>query len=184
MAAKLVDMVRTEVPSMPVDQQEWPPCLRLCCLPPVHLFKGATAEATRRFVGMLLQLFCRRMGRERLLECLFDKPGGTPGAFPYAELLRPKPRPRPEDRFVMGDVPSSEWRWEPAFREALLSWLRELQWEPGMGQVTFVELALDFEAHSGRAMPASPGGSCRRWFCLCMRERECSARRLPSCSAM
>ena len=26
-----------------------------------------------------------------------------------------------------------------------------------MGQVTFVELALDFEAHSGRAMPASPG---------------------------
>ena len=40
---------------------------------------------------------------------------------------------------------------------ALLSWLRELQWEPGLGQVTFAELVLDFEAHSGRAMPASPG---------------------------
>ena len=98
-----------------------------------------------------------RMGRERLLECLFNKPGGTPSAFPYAELLGPKPRPRPEDQFVIGDVPNAEWRWEPAFREALLGWLRELQWEPGMGQVTFVELALDFEAHSGRAMPASPG---------------------------
>ena len=75
--------------------------MRLCCLPPVHLFKGPTAEATRRFVGILLALFGRvlrmRMGRERLLECLFDKPGGTPGAFPYAELLGPKPRPRPED---------------------------------------------------------------------------------------
>ena len=57
-------------------------------------------------------MFCRalrmRMGRERLLECLFDKPGVTLSAFPYAELLGPKPRPRPEDQFVVGEVPNSE----------------------------------------------------------------------------
>ena len=39
----------------------------------------------------------------------------------------------------------------------LLSWLQELQWVPGMGQVTFVVLALDLEAYSGRALPASAG---------------------------
>ena len=38
-----------------------------------------------------------------------------------------------------------------------MSWLRELQWMPGLGPVPLVELAPDFEAHPGRAMPASPG---------------------------
>ena len=52
MAVRLVETARTEVPWTPLDPEEWPPCLRLCCLPPVHLLRGTTAEATRRFVGL------------------------------------------------------------------------------------------------------------------------------------
>ena len=38
---------------------------------------------------------------------------------------------------------------EYGFKEDLICWLRELQWKPaGEGHVTFVELALDIEAHS------------------------------------
>ena len=60
--------------------------------------------------------------------------------------------------FTINAIPPSNWRWGPAFQEALLGWLRELQWMPGLGPVPCVEPALDFEAHSGRSMPASPGG--------------------------
>ena len=98
-----------------------------------------------------------RLGRERLQECLFNRPGGTQKTYPFGELCGPKPQPDVGAMFTINDILPYKWRWEPAFRDALLSWLRELQWEPGLGQVTFVELALDFQAHAGRAMPASPG---------------------------
>ena len=50
----------------------------------------------------------------------------------------------------------------------LICWLRELQWKPtGEGQVTFVELALDFEAHCGRALPATRLQSWRLRLCPC-----------------
>ena len=92
----------------------WPSCANRAPIM-VYLLKmnsGRVLRTRGHAVGTLLALFCRvlrmRMGRERLLECLFDKPGGTPGAFPYAELLGPKPRPRPEDQFVIGEVPNAE----------------------------------------------------------------------------
>ena len=37
---------------------------------------------------------------------------------------------------------------------ALLQWASRLRWLPGQGHVTYVELALDFEAHAARALPA------------------------------
>ena len=37
---------------------------------------------------------------------------------------------------------------------ALLQWAGQLRWLPGPGHVTYVELALDFEAHAERALPA------------------------------
>ena len=49
------------------------------------------------------------------------------------------------------------WPWEATFLHALLRWARALLWLPGQGQVTYVELALDFEEHAGRALPAAPG---------------------------
>ena len=42
----------------------------------------------------------------------------------------------------------------------LLLWLAQLHWmPPGAGQVTFIELALDFEATAGWALPPSPQSS-------------------------
>ena len=40
---------------------------------------------------------------------------------------------------------------------ALLRWAGALLWIPGQGQVTYRELALDFEEHAGRTLPAAPG---------------------------
>ena len=37
---------------------------------------------------------------------------------------------------------------------ALLQWASRLRWLPGQGHMTYVELALDFEAHAERALPA------------------------------
>ena len=38
-----------------------------------------------------------------------------------------------------------------------MAWLQDLQWQEHDGCASFLELALDFEAHLGRAMPAAQG---------------------------
>ena len=47
------------------------------------------------------------------------------------------------------------WTWEMSSKEDLVRWLGPLQWT-AQGQVTFVELALDFEAASQQTLPAAP----------------------------
>ena len=42
------------------------------------------------------------------------------------------------------------------FRTDLLCWLGALMWADEVGTVTFLELAMDFEAHSRRALLAAP----------------------------
>ena len=42
------------------------------------------------------------------------------------------------------------------FLTELLSWLGELVWSDEVGTVTYLELAMDFEAHAGRALPSAP----------------------------
>ena len=49
------------------------------------------------------------------------------------------------------------WKWEATFLHALLWWGATLLWLPGQGQVLYVELALDFREHAGRAIPAALG---------------------------
>ena len=68
------------------------------------------------------------------------------GLLPRAPLLVPRvgtPQGRP---------------WEPTFMEAILRWVASLMWLLGQGHSRSVELALDMEAHAGRALLA-PGGS-------------------------
>ena len=55
------------------------------------------------------------------------------------------------------------WRWGHNFLPAILHWLRELHWLPtdddapvGHGQVSFMELTLDFDSHAGRPLPPTP----------------------------
>ena len=56
-----------------------------------------------------------------------------------------------------------DWRWGNDFLPAMLCWLQELQRLPtdddvpvGHRQVSFMELALDFESHAGRPLPPTP----------------------------
>ena len=81
--------------------------------------------------------------------------------------------------FIVEVIPPSKWKWEPAFQEALLNWLRELRRMPGTGQVTLIERALHFEAHRGRSMPASPGAALRATV-RSLNERVRVLRRAPS----
>ena len=48
------------------------------------------------------------------------------------------------------------WRWPQDFIHDLVRWGRALPWAPGPAEVSLAELALDYEAFVGRALPASP----------------------------
>ena len=72
------------------------------------------------------------------------------------EPVGPLPRPGPLPLAVR-NMALSEWGWEQAFLVDHLLWLAQLHWMPlGAGQVTFIELALDFEATAGQALPPTP----------------------------
>ena len=58
---------------------------------------------------------------------------------------------------------SRDWKWGNDFLPAMVDRLQDLEWLPaddtlpqGHGHVSFMELALDFEAHAGRALPPTP----------------------------
>ena len=61
------------------------------------------------------------------------------------------------DPLQLPQGPLAGWPWERGFAEALVRWASALQWVPGSGQVTYTELAVHFESHSNRALPATPG---------------------------
>ena len=74
------------------------------------------------------------------------------------ELVGPLPRPEPLPIAVRNM--SSEWGLEWVFLVDLLLWLAQLHWmPPGASEVTFIELALNFEATAGRALPPTPQSS-------------------------
>ena len=69
------------------------------------------------------------------------------------ELVGPLPCPEPLP-IAVRNMTLSKWAWERAFLVDLLLRLAQLHWmPPGAGQVTFIKLALDFEATAGRALP-------------------------------
>ena len=74
----------------------------------------------------------------------------------------PFPRPTKTHLPAMGQLPR-DWKWGPDFQPAILRWLSELQWLPrddslpeAHRQVSFLELALDFESYTGRPLPPTP----------------------------
>ena len=83
-------------------------------------------------------------------------------SYPWHQLQPPFPRPCPKDLPKLGQLPR-DWKWGADFLPALLRWLSELQWLPRDDslpethrQVSFLELALDFESHAGRPLPPTP----------------------------
>jgi len=92
MVLQLIQLTK-EIPWLSEIPEEWPPCLWLSCLPPAHAFKGVRDDIVQQFVGAQLTMFCRvlhmRLGRDRVKECLFDKPGTGQRSYPFGELCGP-----------------------------------------------------------------------------------------------
>ena len=51
---------------------------------------------------------------------------------------------------------AQEWRCDSDFRDDLIRWVNALVWIPVKGQVSFMELAMDFECFAAHTLPASP----------------------------
>ena len=82
--------------------------------------------------------------------------------YPWHELQHPLLRPTKTCPPAVGQLPR-DWKWGPDFQPAVLRWLSELQWLPkddslpeAHQQVSFLELALDFEWYTGRPLPPTP----------------------------
>ena len=146
---------------------QWPPCLRRAGLMPLLLSRGMERalldEFLYRLYGMYLAVLAARIAAGQ------GNPEGPGGAlfpeaprprprhsFPWSDLVGPLPREvqreRPQPR---PGVPQG-WRWPQDFLQDVLRWARALSWPPGPGEVSWVELALDYEAFVGRALPAAP----------------------------
>ena len=65
--------------------------------------------------------------------------------YPYQQLYGPMPHH--EIRQITKRI---QWKWPSRFQDDLLTWWTQLQWIEAPGQVTFMELALDFEAWAKR----------------------------------
>ena len=86
-----------------------------------------------------------------------DQPRPRPrNPFPWDDFVGPLPGDtiRNQPRLRRGAPPG--WRCPQDFVQDLVKWARALTWMPGPAEVTMAELALDYEAFSGRALPASP----------------------------
>ena len=152
----------------------WPACLRSAGLLPLALVPNNDAlqlakDLLYRLYGMFLAVLAARKtaldaaqqrGDQR--STVFGPARGrapdTRAAYPWHQLGA-GPLPMPPARPPL-DAPAGlppQWPWEATFLHALLRWARALLWLPGQGHVTYVELALDFEEHAGRALPTAPG---------------------------
>ena len=85
--------------------------------------------------------------------------------YPWHQLQLPRPRGMPPEIPVIGQLPR-EWKWGPDLLPMVLRWHAKLEWikmppayehiPRAHWQVSFMELALDFEAFGGRPLPPAP----------------------------
>ena len=113
--------------------------------------------------GMYLAVLAARMARRR-----GDHAGHGDSLFPDQPRLRPR-NPFPWDDFVtplLEDAMCNQlrlqqgappgYRWLQDFVQDLVRWERALAWMPGPAEDSWAELAPDYEAFAGWALPASP----------------------------
>ena len=169
----LVEAAARPLPTLAVPSA-WPACLRSAGLLPLALVPDNGAlqlakDLLYRLYGMFLAVLAARKTALDAAQQRGDHRstvfGPARGQVPDARAAYPwhqlgaGPLPRPPARPPL-DAPEGlppHWPWEATFLHALLRWAGALLWLPGQGQVTYVELALDFEEHAGRALPAAPG---------------------------
>ena len=152
-------MLASRVVTLPHEVREWPPCLRICGLPPQSAMEALSPELRTLFVDSLLDMMTAvlvaRLDAENQINVIFDRKFRPTGSYPYGELYGPLPRDLASPPLVVSDPSRTVWKWELSFKEDLVRWLAQLQWTT-RGHVTFVELALDYEATIMRAIPAAP----------------------------
>ena len=157
--------LEASLPQAPVLglRSDWPPCLRLCGLLPERDYPDEHRDAVQGVAeclhAMMLAVLRARMRVDQQAPLLFGPRGLVRGlrGYPYGQLVGPLPRPPMGLRGLeLSGISSSTWPWELLFLSELLSWLGELVWTDEVGTVTYLELAMDFEAHAGRALPSAP----------------------------
>ena len=119
-----------------------------------------------RLYGMYLAVLSARMGAEvaarrdagagpSVFAIARRRPPAARRGYPWGQLGAGPHRPAPPAApLALRAGPPPGWPWEASFAVALLQWAGQLRWLPGQGHVTYVELALDFEAYAERALPA------------------------------
>ena len=114
--------------------------------------------------ALMLAVLRLRMQRDQVTPLLFRARGVLQGLrqYPHQQLVGPPPCP-PWGLVgvTLGRVTEGSWPWEVQFLADLLAWLGALVWADEVGTVSFLELAMDFEAHAGRALPAAPQAAFR-----------------------
>ena len=88
---------------------------------------------------------------------------------------------RNQPRLWLGTPPG--WLWPQGFIHELVSRAMALAGMPGLAEVYWAELAPDYEAFEGRALPASPDPDCGVHACSLGSEPKSRARQRPWRSA-
>ena len=149
----------------PGPPDQWPSCLRKVGLFPLWLAQGVDRGLVDKFLYRLYGILAVLVAR------MAASQGDQPGHGDSLSPDRPRPRPRNPylwDDFVgplLGDTirhqprlrPGTppDWRWPRDFIRDLGRWARALSWMPGPADISWAELALDYEAFVGRALPGS-----------------------------
>ena len=148
----------------------WPVCMRATGLLPAVLVQLEEVDQAGRLMyrpyGMYPAVLSARMGAAvaarrdagagpSVFAIARKRPPDARRGYPWGQLgAGPHPPAPPVAPLAMRAGPPPGWPREASFAVALLQWASQLRWLPGQGHVTYVELALDFEAHAGRALPA------------------------------
>ena len=92
-----------------------------------------------------------------------DQPRPRPhNPFPWEDFVCPLPGDMVRNQLCLRPGAPLGWRWPQTFVQDVDLWARVLAWGPGLANVSWAELALDYEAFVGRALPASPDHHLRR----------------------
>ena len=154
-----VRVLAAKVPDLPPFDR-WPPCLKINGLlpeiePPVNKqVEQHNLPFIQALHAMFVAILVARKLRDQQAPKLFPtvRPQAR-SAYPYRQLVPPPP---PVRLVCLHNPTARTWPWEKPFLADLLAWLRALRWTEDTDAVSFIELALDFEEHAARTLPAAP----------------------------
>ena len=167
------DYVRRNHPAaVTAWRPSWPRCLAYCGIMPVGLYARAAdqIEIATAVQGLMAAILLARRERQTPAPLGRTSSASAPGSL--APSTRPSGfpwgwcPPGPHERFALQHIPlprKTHGVCTPAHYVALCAYLHDLEWPRlspsdqarAIYNVTFVELALDFELYTGLALPAA-----------------------------